>query len=108
MRMKKAGLQEKRIIPLVQEHDKIARNVYEYCELVTELTRKTITVCYKQAHPDSVWVVLCALALMLIFTLVQIFVGIDSGTILYPTLTFAALMPCIFFLIPRQGKFKAW
>ena len=34
---------------------------------------------------------------MLIFTLVKSFVGIDSGDIPYPILTFAALMPWIFF-----------
>jgi lipopolysaccharide transport system permease protein len=35
--------------------------------------------------------------LMLIFTLVRSFVGIDSGDIPYPILTFAALMPWILF-----------
>ena len=37
------------------------------------------------------------LTLMLIFTLVRSFVGIDSGDIPYPILVFAALMPWTFF-----------
>jgi lipopolysaccharide transport system permease protein len=76
---------------------KIARNLYEYRELVTELTRKDITVRYKQAYMGIAWAVLRPLALMLIFTLVKSFVGIDSGTVPYPILTFAALMPWVFF-----------
>jgi lipopolysaccharide transport system permease protein len=76
---------------------RIARNLYEYRELVAELTRKDITVRYKQAYLGIAWAVLRPLALMLIFTLVKSFVGIDSGDIPYPILTFAALMPWVFF-----------
>jgi lipopolysaccharide transport system permease protein len=76
---------------------KIARNLYEYRELVAELTRKDITVRYKQAYLGIAWAVLRPLALMLIFTLVKSFVGIESGDIPYPILTFAALMPWVFF-----------
>ena len=76
---------------------KIAKNLYEYRELVAELTKKNITVRYKQAYMGIAWAVLRPLALMLIFTLVKSFVGIDSGTIPYPILTFAALMPWVFF-----------
>ena len=76
---------------------RIARNLYEYRELVAELTRKDITVRYKQAYLGIAWAVLRPVALMLIFTLVKSFVGIDSGTVPYPILTFAALMPWVFF-----------
>lgn len=76
---------------------RIARNLYKYRELIAELTSKNITVRYKQAYLGIAWAVLRPLALMLIFTLVKSFVGIDSGAIPYPILTFAALMPWIFF-----------
>jgi len=76
---------------------RIAKNLYEYRELVAELTRKDITVRYKQAYLGIAWAVLRPLALMLIFTLVKSFVGIESGSIPYPILTFAALMPWVFF-----------
>ena len=87
---------------------KIARNLYEYRELVSELTRKNITVRYKQAYLGIAWAVLRPLALMLIFTLVKSFVGIESGDIPYPILTFAALMPGSFSRMPRQRELKAW
>ena len=76
---------------------KITRNLYEYRELVMELTRRDFTVRYKQAYLGIAWAVLRPVALMLIFTLVKSFVGIESGSIPYPILTFAALMPWIFF-----------
>ena len=76
---------------------RIAKNLYDYRELVAELTRKNITVRYKQAYLGIAWAVLRPLALMMIFTLVKSFVGIDSGDIPYPILTFAALMPWVFF-----------
>jgi lipopolysaccharide transport system permease protein len=76
---------------------KITKNLYEYRELVAELTRRDFTVRYKQAYLGIAWAVLRPVALMLIFTLVKSFVGIDSGNIPYPILTFAALMPWILF-----------
>lgn len=76
---------------------KIAKNLYEYRELVAELTRKDVTIRYKQAYLGIAWAVLRPLALMLIFTLVKSFVGIESGDVPYPILTFAALMPWVFF-----------
>ena len=51
----------------------------------------------KQAYLGIAWAVLRPLALMMIFTLVKSFVGIDSGDVPYPILTFAALMPWVFF-----------
>jgi lipopolysaccharide transport system permease protein len=76
---------------------RIVKNLYKYRELVAELTRKDITVRYKQAYLGIAWAVLRPLALMLIFTLVKSFVGIESGSVPYPILTFAALMPWVFF-----------
>lgn len=61
------------------------------------LAWKNIAVRYKQAYLGIAWAVMKPLMLMLIFTLVKSFVGIDSGDIPYPILTFAALMPWTFF-----------
>ncbi|NMG28280.1 ABC transporter permease [Aromatoleum evansii] len=68
-----------------------------YRELIAVLAWKNIAVRYKQAYLGIAWAVLKPVTLMLIFTLVKSFVGIDSGDIPYPILTFAALMPWTFF-----------
>ncbi|MBI3772164.1 MAG: ABC transporter permease [Gammaproteobacteria bacterium] len=73
------------------------KNLVTYRELMFALAWKNITVRYKQAYLGIAWAVLKPLMLVLIFTLVKSFVGIDSGDIPYPILTFAALMPWIFF-----------
>src|SRR4030067_1844011 len=75
----------------------IAKNLYDYRELMAVLAWKNITLRYKQAYLGIAWALVKPLMLMLIFTLVKSFVGIDSGNIPYPLLTFAALMPWIFF-----------
>jgi lipopolysaccharide transport system permease protein len=75
----------------------IAKNLYDYRELMATLARKNITLRYKQAYLGIAWAILKPIMLMLIFTLVKSFVGIDSGDIPYPILVFAALMPWIFF-----------
>ncbi len=75
----------------------IAKNLYVYRELIATLAWKNIIVRYKQAYLGILWSILKPVMLMLIFTLVRSFVGIDTGNIPYPILTFAALMPWIFF-----------
>ncbi len=75
----------------------IVKNLYEYRELIAALAWKNIIVRYKQAYLGILWAVLKPIMLMLIFTLVKSFVGIDSGDIPYPILTFAALLPWVFF-----------
>ena len=75
----------------------IAKNLYDYRELLLTLAWKNVTLRYKQAYLGIAWAILKPLTLMLIFTLVRSFVGIDSGEIPYPILTFAALMPWTFF-----------
>lgn len=75
----------------------VAKNLYGYRELLAALAWKNITVRYKQAYLGIAWAIIKPLTLMLIFTLVKSFVGIDSGNIPYPILTFAALMPWTFF-----------
>ncbi len=76
---------------------RVAQNLYDYRELLATLAWKNITLRYKQAYLGIAWAVIKPVTLMLIFTLVKSFVGIDSGSIPYPILTFAALMPWIFF-----------
>ena len=61
------------------------------------LAWKNIALRYKQAYLGIAWAILKPITLMLIFTLVKSFIGIDSGNIPYPILTFAALMPWTFF-----------
>jgi lipopolysaccharide transport system permease protein len=72
-------------------------DLYVYRELIKTLAWKNIARRYKQAYLGIAWAVIKPVTLMLIFTLVKTFVGIDSGSIPYPILTFAALMPWIFF-----------
>lgn len=76
---------------------KLCKNLTAYRELILVLAWKNIAVRYKQAYMGLAWAVLKPLVLMLIFTLVKSFVGIDSGEVPYPLLVFAALMPWIFF-----------
>jgi len=76
---------------------RIVRNLYSYRELVAALVWKNIVIRYKQSYLGLLWAVLKPIMLMLIFTLVRGFVGIESGNIPYPILTFAALLPWVFF-----------
>ena len=75
----------------------IAKNLYDYRELMATLAWKNVTLRYKQAYLGIAWAILKPVMLMLIFTLVKSFVGIESGEIPYPILVFAALMPWTFF-----------
>lgn len=75
----------------------ILRDLIEYRELIIALAWKNIIVRYKQSYLGILWAVLKPVLLMLIFTLVKSFVGIDSGDTPYPILTFAALLPWVFF-----------
>lgn len=81
---------------------RVAKNLYTHRELMAVLAWKNITLRYKQAYLGIAWAVVKPLTLMLIFTLVNSFIGIDSGNIPYPLLTFAALMPWIFFRKPPR------
>ena len=76
---------------------KIVKNLYTYRELVAALVWKNIVIRYKQSYLGILWAVLKPVMLMLIFSLVRSFVGIDTGDIPYPILTFAALIPWVFF-----------
>ena len=73
------------------------KNLIEYRELLIALAVKNITVRYKQAYLGIAWAVLKPVMLMTIFIILRSFVGIDSGDIPYPVLTFTALALWVFF-----------
>ncbi|PCJ38073.1 MAG: ABC transporter [Cellvibrionales bacterium] len=73
------------------------RNLITYRELIAALAKKNIVVRYKQSYLGLVLAVLKPVMLMLIFTLVRSFIGIETDGTPYPILTFAALLPWIFF-----------
>jgi len=75
----------------------VIKDLVEYRGLMVTLAWKNITLRYKQAYLGIAWAILKPVMLMLIFTLVKSFVGIESGDIPYPILVFAALMPWTFF-----------
>ena len=73
------------------------KELFEYRELMFTLAWKNIAIRYKQAYLGFAWAVIKPVMLMLIFTVVKSFLGIETGNIPYPILTFAALMPWVFF-----------
>ena len=77
--------------------NQVLKDIINYRELLVVLAWKNITVRYKQAYLGLFWSILKPLLLVLIFSVVRVFVGIDTGAIPYPILTFAALMPWVLF-----------
>jgi lipopolysaccharide transport system permease protein len=75
----------------------IAKNVFWYRELIAVMAWKQIIVRYKQSYLGLVWAVLKPFILMLVFTLLNSFIGIPTGNIPYPVLSFTALIPWVFF-----------
>lgn len=75
----------------------VARELVRYRELMLTLAWKSIVVRYKQAYLGVAWAVLKPLMLLVIFVIVRSFIGIDSGPVPYPLLTFAALMMWMLF-----------
>jgi len=57
----------------------LTKNLYDYRELMSTLAWKNIALRYKQAYLGIAWAILKPITLMLIFTLVKSFVGIESG-----------------------------
>lgn len=74
-----------------------SRNLFRYRELLGILAWKVIAVRYKQAYLGFLWVILKPLALLAVFVLIRGVVGIDSGAVPYPLLTYAALVVWVFF-----------
>jgi lipopolysaccharide transport system permease protein len=75
----------------------IAKNLFWYRELIAVMAWKQIIVRYKQSYLGLLWAVLKPLILMLVFTLLNTFIGIPTGNMPYPVVAFAALVPWIFF-----------
>ncbi|WP_446811752.1 ABC transporter permease [Methylomonas sp. 2BW1-5-20] len=75
----------------------IVKNLYLYRELISALTYKNIVIRYKQAYLGILWAVLKPVMLMLVFTLMKSFIEIETNGLPYPLVTFAALIPWIFF-----------
>ncbi len=75
----------------------VLKNIYDYRELMMALAWKSIIVRYKQSYLGIAWAVIKPIIMTMIFMLVRSFVGIETGDTPYPVLTFAALMPWIFF-----------
>ncbi len=73
------------------------KDLVDHRELMAVLAWKNVVVRYKQAYFGIAWAIIKPLMLVLIFVLVRSFVGIDSGSVPYPVLTFAALLPWTFF-----------
>ena len=72
-------------------------SLFAYHELIAALAWKNVVVRYKQAYLGIAWTVAKPLMMMLIFSLMRAFVGIDSGGVPYPVLAYCALMPWMFF-----------
>jgi lipopolysaccharide transport system permease protein len=75
----------------------LAKELYAYRELMFALAWKNVIIRYKQAYIGLAWAIIKPFTLMLIFSVVKGFVGIETGDIPYPILAFAALMPWILF-----------
>jgi len=70
-----------------------ANGLYQYRELIGTLIWKGVVLRYKQAYLGMAWALAKPLMLMLIFTVMRAFIGIDSGGVPYPVLAFCALLP---------------
>lgn len=75
----------------------IAKNSVRYRELIAVMAWKQIIVRYKQSYLGLVWAIIKPFTLMLVFTLLNSFIGIGTGNVPYPVLAFTALVPWVFF-----------
>jgi len=75
----------------------VIKDLIAYRELLWTLSWKNVTVRYKQAYLGLLWTVLKPVLLVLIFSIVRSFIGINTGAVPYAVLTFGALLPWVFF-----------
>ncbi|MFZ5485087.1 MAG: ABC transporter permease [Pseudomonadota bacterium] len=75
----------------------IAKQLYDFRELLLVLTWKNITLRYKQSYLGIAWAILRPLMLVAIFMVVRSFIGIDSGEVPYALLTYCAMVPWVYF-----------
>lgn len=76
---------------------KSVAEVWRFRNLLLTLVWKEIVVRYKQTYLGLAWTLLKPIMLTVVFTLMRSFIGIDSGDVPYAVLTFAALIPWVFF-----------
>jgi len=76
---------------------RVARNLIRHHELLGILAWKVIATRYEQAYLGFLWVLVKPAVLLLIFMLIRGIVGIDSGNVPYPLLTYSALLFWVFF-----------
>jgi lipopolysaccharide transport system permease protein len=76
---------------------RVAQELFSYRELLAVLAWKNITVRYKQAYLGVIWAVLKPVLLVIIFSIVRSFVGIDTGDKPYAVMVFGALLPWVYF-----------
>jgi lipopolysaccharide transport system permease protein len=76
---------------------RLIRDMVAYRELLWSLSWKNVALRYKQAYLGLLWTILKPVLLVLIFSVVRSFVGINTGTVPYAVLTFGALLPWVFF-----------
>jgi lipopolysaccharide transport system permease protein len=75
----------------------IAKSLVQYRELIAVMAWKQIIVRYKQSALGLLWAVLKPLTLMMVFTLLNSFIGITTGDIPYAIISYTALIPWVFF-----------
>jgi len=73
------------------------QGVWKFRELTMTLVWKEIVVRYKQAYLGVALSILKPLLLTLMFTLLRGLINFNTGPIPYPLLTFAAMLPWVFF-----------
>jgi len=75
----------------------VVKDLIAYRELMMVLAWKNVIVRYKQAYLGLLWTILKPVLLVLIFSVVRSFVGIETNGVPYSVLTFGALLPWVFF-----------
>jgi lipopolysaccharide transport system permease protein len=75
----------------------LAKNLFWYRELIAVMAWKRVVLRYKQSYLGLAWAILKPLTLMLVFTVLNSFIGITSGDIPYQVISYTALVPWIFF-----------
>ena len=74
------------------------RELFRYHELLIALTKREITVRYKQTLLGAAWAMIQPLAFMVIFAIVfGFFLKIESNGLPYPIFSYSALLPWTFF-----------
>ena len=73
------------------------KHLASYRELLVVLAWKNIIIRYKQAYLGLLWTILKPIFMVIVFSIVRSFVGIDTGNIPYVVLTFGALLPWVYF-----------